>query len=602
MRLRNYILNCFSGVTALLGCLLVYASCASGSGPDSIDRVAIAPVDEWFYGIGDERNHWLGSQVPGVAQGPVPNGARARRNGGYIWAMTTVGDTLWFSSLNNGWCGWMMVSLNIFPSESSHWACETWSSSYPEQAEGDADIPWVEGTTVIQGDWREPQIFLRDGATGAIRMAVSEHPTFKRLMARSFGFRAAGSFDGVVFMASNSLVRSDESVFILAFDGLSGEFIDGVQLNNYVNIRRFLTVEHDDGSEGLYLLVGSEMHSSDYPNHLLRWRGTREQPFGRPNFESATPGFDLVGDLGNAGAGAELITHGGRVLVTTWGGENTPAGLYQSNPMPANGFTAEQPAIFSKVFSAADFEPDPVIANAWLMGAITEFRGQVYWGTIHPGGQAFTHLMMAHPTVLFSAGEAIPKTHRRAHLFRTDFSEPGKPRTELLYGERSYWAYEEGDWIQRPNRMGLEPLLGESGYGDDFNEYTWTMIPYRDSLYIGTFDISGPMNLIREGIDCGVGCFVLRAMAEHASEKPRTAGFDLYRMDDPQQPAVALTRDGFGNPANNGVRNAVVLGDKLYLGSSTFTNLPPPQGQAGWELFTLQRNSDSDNEIRSGHE
>jgi hypothetical protein len=578
-----------AGIQALALGFLMIGAAATSFAEDKVDRIAVAPVDEWFYGMGDERNHWLGGQIPGTEQAAVPEGAVGKRNGGYVWAMASVGDNLWFSVLNNGWCGWMMVSLNIFPSQSSHWACETYSSSYPDQAERETDVPWVDGATIIQNDWREPYIYWRESATGRIHKATSDHPTFKRIMARSFGFRAAGSFDGVVFMASNPLVQSDKSVFVLAFDGRSGEFIDGIQMQNYVNIRRFLTVKHADGSEALYLLLGSEMHSSNHPNHLLRWSGTRGQPFGAADEQSATPGFDIVGDLGDAGSGAEFIAHRNRLLVTTWGGENTPAGLYQSGLMPAGGFTEEQPAIFHQVFSVADFEPDPIIANAWLMGAITEYRGQVYWGTMHPGGQAFTHLMLEHPSILFNVAEVVPRTHRGTHLFRTDFSDPEVPKTELLYGASSYWTYNDGDWDKKPNRMGLEPLLGEAGFGDYFNEYTWTLIPYQGSLYIGTFDISGPMNLVREGIDCGIGCFVLNAMARHEGDEPRIAGFDLFRLDDPQQPAAVLTRDGFGNPANNGVRNALVLDDALYFGTSSYTNLPPPEGQAGWELINIRR-------------
>ncbi len=48
---------------------------------------------------------------------------------------------------------------------------------------------------------------------------------------------------------------------------------------------------------------------------------------------------------------------------------------------------------------------------------------------------------------------------------------------------------------------------------------------------------------------------------------------------------MAVTLDGFGNPANNGVRNAMVVGDDLYIGSSTYSNIDAKQG--GWELFKL---------------
>ena len=97
---------------ALALCFLMIGAAATSFAEDKLDRIAVAPVDEWFYGMGDERNHWLGGQIPGTEQAAVPEGAVGKRNGGYVWAMASVGDNLWFSVLNNGWCGWMMVSLN----------------------------------------------------------------------------------------------------------------------------------------------------------------------------------------------------------------------------------------------------------------------------------------------------------------------------------------------------------------------------------------------------------------------------------------------------------------------------------------------------------
>ncbi len=348
----------------LLACL---STSALGQHEYKVERVAQAPVDEWFYAIGDERNKHMPLASLGAHPDP-PKGAVAKRNGGYVWAMADVGEYLWFSSLSNGWCGWMMVTGQFMPTHNSRWACEPFRSSYPNRAAEPDLLPWPEGATVVQADWRLPWIYRLNVATGDVERVVSEHPKFTRIMARSFGFRAAGSVDGVVFMASNPLVRDDESVFILAFDGTTGSFIDGVQLPGYVNVRRFRNVTHANGDEAMYVFVGSEMHSSSHPNHLLRWMGSRADPFGGYN-----RGFEVVGDLKDAGSGVELLEHEGRFLLTTWGSETVAAGLYQSSPVPVGGFTAARPATFEKVFDAADFDPDPVIAMSWLIGALETF-------------------------------------------------------------------------------------------------------------------------------------------------------------------------------------------------------------------------------------
>ncbi|MDH3993573.1 MAG: hypothetical protein OEV47_11710, partial [Gammaproteobacteria bacterium] len=56
-----------------------------------VERIAQAPVDEWFYGVADPRNRWLPDADIGK-ETTVPSGAMAKRNGGYVWAMTSTGD------------------------------------------------------------------------------------------------------------------------------------------------------------------------------------------------------------------------------------------------------------------------------------------------------------------------------------------------------------------------------------------------------------------------------------------------------------------------------------------------------------------------------
>lgn len=552
-----------------------------------VTRLAAAPVDEWFYGLADERNRYLGPVHPQTPATAPPAGARAKHNGSYVWAMTAWNDRLWFSTLSNGWCGWMMVTGQFFPSQTSRWACETFRSHYPDQAAREPELLWPSDGSALQGDWRPPHIFSYRPRTGELRLVPTTHPAFRQVLSRSFGFRAAGAHDGVVFMASNPLVRADKAVYVVALDADSGDFLGSATLPNYVNVRRFQTVKHPDGGQALYFLVGDEMHASDHPSHLLRWVGQRSQPFAAGS--TATPGFEVVGDLGPAGAGAEFIEHQGRLWVSTWGSAERPAGLYRSTPLPPGGFTAASPATFEKVMDAGDFDPDPVIARSWLFGALQAFQGHIYWGSMHPTGQAVQKLALSDPRILLDAATAVLRAQRHTHVFRVEASGQAVGPVELLYGDERPWSFLAGRWQQPPNLLGLQPAYGSAGLGSAYNNYTWTLVNYRGSLYLGTFDIAGGVEALRGGTeDCHFRCYVLRQWAQHPSEPPGQPGYDLFRFDSKDRPAVAVTRDGFGNPASNGLRNAQVLGDALYLGTSSFTNLAGEAGQPGWELLQLK--------------
>lgn len=60
-------------------------------------------------------------------------------------------------------------------------------------------------------------------------------------------------------------------------------------------------------------------------------------------------------------------------------------------------------------------------------------------------------------------------------------------------------------------------------------------------------------------------------------------GADLYRFDDSNSPAVAVSLDGRGNPMNYGIRTMIV-DNPLYLGSANPMNLNP---DSGWELIRV---------------
>jgi len=579
----TYIFGAFVLMTLLLHS---NSRCSASSRPEidrkvSVEMIAQAPVDETFFGMGNPKNYW-NPDINHLKDKKL-KGGRPKRNGGYLWAMAGCGDNLWFGTNNNGWCGWMMVTGLFSCTETSRWVCETNLSNFPKQLDENGEPFFPKDGAIIQADWRPPEIYYYNVKTKNLTKMMSDNPKFKKYVNRSFGFRGGGSIGNIVFMAANPIVQKDQAVYLLAFNGITGRFIDGVKIDKYINVRKFAVFEDSAGNKALYVLMGSDIHDPAHPNHLLRWIGTEEHPFGTET-NSETPGFEVVGDFGNAGIGAELIMHKGKVIVTTWGSRTIAAGLYASNLMPAGGFTKDNKAVFKKVFDASDFDPDPVIANGWLIGALAEFDGYVYWGSMHPTGQTYHALCFVHPK-LRGSEEAILKSHRKTTVFRTSFADPEKPVTELLYGDKELWAFNGTRWEIKANKAGLQPLYGPSGFGELLNDYTFTLIKWNNKLYLGTFDVSGGVKtLMDENVDVK-GSEVLRTVGKQINEGDFYPGFDLYRFDSADSPAKAETLTGFDNPCSNGVRNAIVMNGDLYIGTTTDSNLDYKRG--GWHIYRL---------------
>ena len=54
----------------LVTTLLLVSAAAYSSNQDTVRRIAAAPVDEWFYGVGSEKNTWLVWLDDGVSEHP----------------------------------------------------------------------------------------------------------------------------------------------------------------------------------------------------------------------------------------------------------------------------------------------------------------------------------------------------------------------------------------------------------------------------------------------------------------------------------------------------------------------------------------------------
>jgi len=332
----------------------------------------------------------------------------------------------------------------------------------------------------------------------------------------------------------------------------------------------------------LYTTVGNNGEGGE----VLRWTGDAQAPFQ----------FEVVGHLDSEGA--ELALHDGRLFVFTWSktseGEflnDEEAEIYMSPVLPPGGLTSTDADDWTKVWTVSDYEP--VTASTWLAGGIASFDGYLYWGTINfPGTGTVAHARAYERNSVLQILTALPRAQRATALFRgRNFGTPDE-EIELLYGDEELYAYTPIlGWQLVPNNMSVAPLYGESGYGNFYNAYTWSMAVYGDQLYLGTFDwsyISGDgmggmlANYLGLPSDIDLTPFL---------PDPGHYGADLYRIPDATSPVIPVYLDGVGNYANYGIRNMIGSNDALYVGTANpmnlMTDLEDDKPEGGWELLKL---------------
>jgi hypothetical protein len=132
------------------------------------------------------------------------------------------------------------------------------------------------------------------------------------------------------------------------------------------------------------------------------------------------------------------------------------------------------------------------------------------------------------------------------------------------------------------------PLMGLSGLGNMFNNYTWDMEVHNGQLFIGTMDWS----YLFDKLLAQFAVSVTGSPPARDLQLPEyVSGADLFRLaSSSANHAVPEDISGVGNWSNYGVRN-MVSDDFLYLGMANPMNLMTdpkddlPEG--GWELRCL---------------
>lgn len=566
------------GKGIVLGCMALMAQSASAAVLKPALLAKAAP-DECFNGVGAvylplEHNATYEQQV----QDCMDANYKPKVNQAYVWGLANTEAYVWFGTAPNTLC---LVNGTYHqqsdPTLNDSWVCELSESQYPAyMANVTGQTSYLALGTMGLGDWRVPKIYRYNKATG-----VNEDitPTLKeddsgRILS-TLGIRSAGTHNGVVFFAGPGFGAEGLSVNMFAFkDDANHTYLGSHSFAEYSNIRKWIVVGDD-----LYTAVGDQ----DDTGRVLKWEGDATNPFH----------FVEVGKL--PGSGAELAYHEGRLFVTTWPGSELPggssvAGVYMS-PIVGEGLS-ESNATWQEIWKASDYEPDPVVAATYGGGAIASFDGQLYWGTMHVPMVA-TMAAVSVYDINTSDEEAMTDTmlgtHRAISIFRaSDIAADGNATVELLYGEEMLPQYNRltKSFEDVPNNMGTAPLWGESGFGNTFNNYTWTMEVFKDRLYIGTMDWSYLMTEMVGDMNISLPPELSFLLSYEVNN-----GADLWRIDGSTKKAVAENTTGIGNYGSYGIRTMVSDADHFYLGMANpmnlMTDITDNKPEGGWELIQM---------------
>jgi hypothetical protein len=506
-----------------------------------------------------------------------PAGSTPKVNQAYVWGLARTGNDLWFGTVANTQCLVMGTYLQLTqPMLNKTSVCELSASPNPAPLKSKG-----------LGDWRPPRLFRYTMGSAAqpvqltsLAVNAATKTTILALLSGTVGIRSAASVPDPFVAGRNLIVFAGPSLSggltTLVF-GDDGTFIDGRVLPAYNDVRRWVTY-----GGRIYTGVGVVAGGGA----VLRWTPVAADAGAGTPADYLT--FETVAALPSDAA--ELTLADNRLVVGTWPGGGHEAGVWISpadKPIP--DLTAADS--WTPVWTASDYEPDPVTAATYGGGAMSYYGGYVYWGTMHVPGVAFEAAMQMHPGT--STADALANfvgTSRAISVFRADVSTGA---VQLLYGEAQLPAYSNGSWQLVNNNMGgAAGLYGSSGFGNPFNNYTWSMATYGGQLYVGTMDWS---YLAGQAWPALVQQLGLPADTPNPIPAFADYGADLWRFSSTRAAAKPVYTNGVGNYLNYGVRNMLSVEDAsssvngLYLGMADPENLATtgtgPKG--GWELIRM---------------
>ena len=549
------------------------------------ELLAKAQADECFAGIG--------APYP---PGPPCGGGVDKINQGYVFGMTKSGEQLWFGTSPNQLCtvlGTYLATMGVDPPSfiNSALVCEYGMS----QMSPPLPTPL--------GDWRAPEIWLYNTETGNLE---NKTPYGDLLLQETLGIRSAGTLGNVVILAGPNIAagfydpadpQAETAVNFFAFRTDTGAYLGSKTFTQYTDIRKWLVVEG-------HLYTGVQYDDLFLTGRVLRWAPPRPLNLNIATIDQILQ-FEEVGQT-DAEA-AELAYHEDRIVVTTWAPPLglTFSGVFVSPPLGGNPLP-ESSDPWTKIWDAADYEPDPAIAKSYYMGAISPFGDYVYWGTINFPLMSFL-MHMTYYEALYDPIEdhlaevitAFVGSWRTISLFRAKNLGSATPEIEVVNGLDLLPAFDPPPpagsgtgWSLLPNKTG--PVqFGLMGFGNIFNAYTWSMANSYDQLFVGTMDFSYMIYLGIETLLQAVlgdlssegAAFLETFLDFDLSDVNLFMGADLYRFPSVNEGAMPESLNGLDNIDNYGIRN-MVADEALYLGMANPMNL---SSRGGWELIRLSQ-------------
>lgn len=484
-----------------------------------------AQPDECYARPGIDYPNGIAGYSP-TAGPPCPEGSVEKTNQTYVWGLTRQGNSLWFGTGPNIYCTTTALYLGAGdePTDSQSTVCEYGNSQLARQGL----------QTAVAGDVRPPKVYEYDLVTGTLIDRTPAEP----LLNQMFGFRSAGSHNGVVFLAGSS--TSGPAVFMLAFDANTKQYLGSRVFPYGGTIRKWVVVNN-----ALYTGMGIDGRQG----MILRWYGSRSDIWK----------FVAVGTV--YGVPRELAEYRGtdgkaRIAVTA-------AGLWMSPPIELPQGLKQSTELWKAVWTPQNYDPDYITSYAYAGGSLYQYDGWLYWGTMNmPGRGAYLHQQCAYPRICFGQPQSPEEeatlsagTARSTSIWRARNLEGTSPEIQLLYGESELPKFNPvtRTFDLTPNPGGYVPLYGTSGFGNRYNTYTWEMQVANGRLFVGTLDLTGA---------------------------------DLWRFDSSNLPAMREDGFGLGDYRNYGIRTMEVSadGNTLYCGMASYANLGL---DAGWELHEL---------------
>lgn len=529
-------------------------------------RVAKATPDECFTGLDNHDTNlasFLARYPAGLSASAISTcqllGNKPKVNQAYVWGLTVVNKNIWFSTVANTLClvadSFFGPSDTIPPLQNSSWACEMGGH-----------------------DARPPRIFVYDSYNETLTDLTQKVLDYKggqdkmRLL-HTIGLRSAGNYRGVVFfgglMAPTISAQAVTPVVLYAFEAstkryLGSALFDGTSNPLYTNIRQWRVVNSQ-------LFTGVATPGSG--GKILRWTGSTAAPFS----------FDTVGAI--VGDPAYLVEHKGRLFVSTWGSGGKVYGmsLYMSPTLHgATGLDISDASKWKSVWNLANYEVEPTAIQ--VGGALASYQGYLYWGTMHVPGTGLVAFSNAYPGVTTIAEAAIG-TYRPLSIFRGKQFDTNTPKVDLLYGSKLLPKYDPAanQWNLVPNNLKQTPKYGFFGFNNIFNNYTWSMEVYDDTLFVGTMDWSFLATYGNE--------FIKNLPAGLQDAAKHFYGADLWQFPSSDDKAYPVSINGMKNYTNYGIRTMAVGADAFWLGMANPMNLrtdPANKQLGGWELIKLE--------------